>query len=74
LSSAPRFEIASFGPGNAAKIARDQFNLALGGIRLAEIEVPTAENVNDNVGRGYMLDSDAEATVDAAKASSVGMP
>ncbi len=113
--TAPRFEIASFGPGNAAKIARNEFNLALGGIRLSQIEVPTAENVgesvsggacprwgyhkpfsvqtlnglypnrgqyiskviqvtNDNVSRGYLLDEDAETTIDAAKATSVGMP
>jgi hypothetical protein len=113
--TAPRMEIASFGPGNAAKIARNEFNLALGGIRLADIEVPTAENVgesvsggacprwgyhkpfsietlnalypnrgqyiskviqvtNDNVDHGYLLDKDAEATIDAAKDTSVGMP
>jgi hypothetical protein len=50
--TAPRLEIASFGPGNAAKIARNEFNLALGGIRLAEIEVPTAENVGESVSGG----------------------
>lgn len=113
--TSPRLEIASFGPGNAAQIARNQFNLALGGIRLAEIEVPTAENVgesvtggacprwgyhkpfsvqtlnglypnrgqyiskvtkvtNDNVSSGYLLEKDAEATLSAAKATSVGMP
>jgi hypothetical protein len=51
-AKAPRFEIASMGPGNAAKIARNEFNLALGGIRLAEIAVPTAENVGESVSGG----------------------
>jgi hypothetical protein len=50
--TAPRFEIASFGPGNAARIARNEFNLALGGIRLSEIEVPTAENVGESTSGG----------------------
>jgi hypothetical protein len=50
--AAPRFEIASFGPGNAAQIARDGFDLALGGIRLSQIEVPTAKNVGENTGAG----------------------
>jgi hypothetical protein len=50
--TAPRLEIASFGPGNAAQIARNEFNLALGGIRLAAIEVPTAENVGESVSGG----------------------
>jgi hypothetical protein len=113
--AAPRMEIATFGPGNAAKIARNTFNLALGGIRLAEIEVPTAENVgestsggacprwgyhkpfslqtlqslypnrgryvndvirvtNDNVRKGYLLEPDAQRTIDEALATSVGMP
>jgi hypothetical protein len=112
--TAPRMEIASFGPGSSAKIARNAFNLALGGIRLAEIEVPTAENVGEstsggacprwgyhrpfslstlqslypnrgryleqvsrvtreNVKNGYILDEDGDRTIDAAKASNVGM-
>jgi len=50
--TAPRLEISSFGPGNAGTIARNEFNLALGGIRLAEIEVPTGENVGDSVTGG----------------------
>jgi hypothetical protein len=50
--TAPRMEIASYGPGSSAKIARNAFNLALGGIRLAEIEVPTAENVGESVSGG----------------------
>jgi len=29
---------------------------------------------NENVSRGYLLDQNAEATIDAAKAASVGMP
>ena len=48
--ASPRFEIASFGPGNAATIARDQFGMALGAIRLSQIEVPTAKNVGQNTG------------------------
>jgi hypothetical protein len=32
-AASPRFEIASFGPGSAAKIARNSDNLALGAIR-----------------------------------------
>src|SRR5262249_20834276 len=40
------------GPGNAAKIARNSFNLAMGGIRLSQIEVPTAMNVGENTGAG----------------------
>lgn len=46
----PLFEIASFGPGSAATIARDSFGLAQGGIRLSQIEVPTAANVGQNGG------------------------
>jgi len=48
----PRVEIASFGPGNSAQIARNGFDLALGGIRLSQIEVPTAKNVGENTGAG----------------------
>ena len=50
--AAPRMQIASYGPGNAAKIARNGFNLALGGIRLAEMQVPTAENVGESTAGG----------------------
>jgi hypothetical protein len=51
-AASPRMEIASFGPGSAAKIARNSFNLALGGIRLSQLAVPTAENVGENTGAG----------------------
>jgi hypothetical protein len=51
-AASPRFEIASFGPGSAAKIARNNDNLALGAIRLSQIEVPTAANVGENTGAG----------------------
>jgi len=50
--ASPRFEIESFGPGTAANIARDRFNIAIGGIRLSQIEVPTAANVGENTGGG----------------------
>jgi hypothetical protein len=46
--TAPKMTIASYGPGNAATIARDQFNIAQGGIRLSQIAVPTASNVGQN--------------------------
>ncbi len=46
--ASPLFEIASFGPGSAATIARDAFGMALGGIRLSQMEVPTAANVGQN--------------------------
>ena len=113
--ASPLVEIASFGPGNAATIARDSYNMAKGGIRLSQMEVPTAINVGDsttggacprwgyhipftvdelntlypnrgtylnnvirvtkeNVKNGFLLDPDAEATIDAAMASKVGMP
>jgi len=29
---------------------------------------------NENVNRGYLVDEDAKATIDAAKQTSVGMP
>jgi hypothetical protein len=108
-------EIATFGAGGSAKIARDAFGMAKGGIRLSQIEVPTAANVgesvsggacprwgyhrpfdlatlrslypnrgqylsnvvrvtNENVKNGYLLATDAETTIDAAEASTVGMP
>jgi hypothetical protein len=50
--TAPLIEIASFGPGNRATIARDGLGLALGGIRLAELAVPTAVNNGVNTGPG----------------------
>ena len=50
--AAPRFEIESFGPGNGAQIARNEFDLALGGIRLSQIEVPTARNVGESTSGG----------------------
>jgi len=49
-ATSPLFQIASFGPGLSAKIARDGYGMALGGIRLAQIEVPTTINVGDNTG------------------------
>ena len=51
--SAPRIQIASFGaPGTPSVIARDSLGLALGGIRLSELAVPTALNVGVNSGPG----------------------
>ena len=47
---APRIEIATFGSPSLA--ARDSLGLALGGIRLSEIEVPIAYNVGTNSGPG----------------------
>jgi hypothetical protein len=49
-ATSPLFQIASFGPGQSAKIARDSYGMALGGIRLSQIAVPTAINVGDNTG------------------------
>ena len=49
-ATSPLFQIASFGPGLSAKIARDSNGMALGGIRLSQIAVPTAINVGDNTG------------------------
>jgi hypothetical protein len=49
-ATSPLFQIASFGPGLSAKIARDGYGMALGGIRLSQIAVPTAINVGDNAG------------------------
>jgi hypothetical protein len=50
--SAPLLQVASFGPGNSAQLARDAFGHAIGGIRLSQIEVPTARNVGENTGAG----------------------
>src|SRR6516225_2899194 len=51
--SAPRIQIAAFGaPGTPSVIARDDLGLALGGIRLSELAVPTAQNVGVNTGPG----------------------
>jgi hypothetical protein len=66
----PLFEIASFGANGSAVIARDSSGLAQGGIRLSQIEVPTAANVGQNGGPsacarwGYHLPFDL-ATLDA---------
>jgi hypothetical protein len=49
---APRMEIASFGANGSAVIARDRFDLAQGGIRLSQIEVPTARNVGTSTSGG----------------------
>ncbi len=48
--ASPLFQIASFGANGSAVIARDSFGLAQGGIRLSQIEVPTAANVGQNGG------------------------
>jgi hypothetical protein len=51
--SAPRIEITTVGaPGTMSVVARDSSGLALGGIRLSELVVPTAENVGVNSGPG----------------------
>jgi len=50
--AAPRMEIASFGTNGSALIARDQYGMAKGGIRLSQIEVPTAINVGQTTGGG----------------------
>jgi hypothetical protein len=51
--AAPEIEIASVGP--PAVIARDDFGLALGGIRLAQLAVPTAINTGVNLGPGFCV-------------------
>lgn len=51
--SAPRIEIATFGsPGRPSVITRNSLGLALGGIQLSELAVPTAINVGVNSGPG----------------------
>jgi hypothetical protein len=51
--SAPRIQITTLGaPGTPSVIARDSLGLALGGIRLSELAVPTALNVGVNSGPG----------------------
>jgi hypothetical protein len=51
--SAPRIQVTTFGaPGTPSVIARDSLGLALGGIRLSELAVPTALNVGVNSGPG----------------------
>jgi hypothetical protein len=51
--SAPRIEITTVGaPGTMSVVARDSLGLALGGIRLSELAVPTAENAGVNSGPG----------------------
>jgi hypothetical protein len=51
--SAPPIEIEKFGPPvSPSVIARDSLGLALGGIRLAQLAVPTAYNVGFNTGPG----------------------
>ena len=115
-AASPKMTIATFGPGNAATIARDSFGIAQGGVRLASMAVPTASNVGQNNGTtpgsacprwgyhlpfdlatlsslypnkgqyldqvvratkqnvkdGFLLQPDADATIDAAQASSIG--
>jgi hypothetical protein len=48
--SAPRIEVTSV--GTPSVIARNSLGLALGGIRLSELAVPTAQNVGVNSGPG----------------------
>jgi hypothetical protein len=50
--AAPLMEIASFGANGSALIARDEYEMALGGIRLSQIEVPTARNVGQSASGG----------------------
>jgi hypothetical protein len=50
--TSPLFEMASIGPGNASKIARDSNNMAKGAIRLSQMAVPIAANVGTNTGAG----------------------
>ena len=51
--SAPRIEVTTVGaPGTPSVIGRDSLGLALGGIRLSELAVPTALNVGVNSGPG----------------------
>lgn len=48
----PQVEIAAFNANGSAVIARDANEMALGGIRLSQLEVPTARNVGQNSGAG----------------------
>ncbi|HVJ51738.1 MAG TPA: alpha/beta hydrolase domain-containing protein [Aliidongia sp.] len=51
--SAPRIQITSFGAtGQPSVVARNSLGLALGGIQLAELSVPTAKNVGVSSGPG----------------------
>jgi len=50
--AAALMEIASFGTNGSALIARDQYEMALGGIRLSQMEVPTARNVGQSASGG----------------------
>jgi len=51
--TAPRIQIATFGsPGVNSVIARNSLGLALGGIQLAQVAVPTALNYGVNSGPG----------------------
>jgi len=51
--SAPPIDVLHFGPpGQPSVIARDSLGLALGGIRLSELAVPTAYNIGTNHGPG----------------------
>ena len=46
----PLVQAASVASNGTAVLARDQFGQALGGIRLSQLEVPTARNVGQNTG------------------------
>jgi Alpha/beta hydrolase domain len=51
--SAPRLQVTTVGaPGTPSVIARNSLGLALGGIQLSELAVPTALNVGVNSGPG----------------------
>ena len=50
IPSAPPIEVQSFGPPTV--LARDSFGIALGGIRLSQVEVPIAVSVGTNSGPG----------------------
>ena len=50
IPSAPPIEVQSFGPPTV--LARDSFGIALGGIRLSQVEVPIAVSVGTGTGPG----------------------
>jgi hypothetical protein len=69
---APRIEMSSIGqPGTPAErfsvVARDEHGNALGGIRLAQVAVPTATNTGLNEGPGFCRIMGSHEPFDAAK-------
>ena len=50
IPSAPPIEVESLGPPTI--LARDEFGIALGGIRLSQVEVPIAVSSGTNSGPG----------------------